>query len=1087
MKKWIKYILLFILLLYKDVSALTINEIKNRTDCPNGQYGVGSALVDGSLTNISCYLDYNTAKTNMKNDDQVIIYYVSGATKIIDANYAIAKLDRGVNENTNIYTSSSLASAYTYMNNYSSYGGVDGAFSGYDHNYKSAKITISAYTGYVNEASHKLVPLNWVKSTNIYYVTQDIKHCFTTDIEKNISISPTCYNLGPKPPMLVEGTYYSYDGRYFYNNRQTMLNDYRNNTNVNAYNANNPYYNYYMWLPFHSKSRYSANDLDNYIRNTLNYIGKTYGFYNQANYSMFYGEGATFYESQEYYGINMLATFGIARNESTTGRSDYAINRNNIFGHNAPDANPDLATYYLNIRESIYNHAQSWMTYWYAEPTRWVWYGSMIGNKSRGANVKYASDPYWGEKAAAYYYDVDKSLGMLDYNYYQIGITNTSSEIFPKEQPNPNSPNIYSGYKYNISEAVVLIIDEIMGTDGKLWYKIMSDVNQNANRVYIQTDNLTSKYNWDYNYAYVPAEYFKKINNKENYTSHLSIYNYNYPEITYTTYHVNRELKPKLGNIKQTTTLYYSSLLDNSKNMTIPAHSKVIVHEAASVEGKIISYLITYEYSKTQKEWVNANDVEIIDNAIVGKTTLSLAGDTQNIRLEPSTSSSIIGSLPSASYVGVIADGIYGGLSWAKIYYNNGVTGWIVTNYDGCFLSYDAAALKNNFPVINASDKVYLINSIIDYKKEVTAIDIEDGDITSHIEIISNNVNPSVVGVYQVTYKVVDSNNNTTTKTINITISDYIEKEALTSFQSFTYKSGDIYEVSGLIVVSGMNNNSEDIKQTFILRNMDTKEDYRFPLTNWKENYPFEFSNVGDDKPYDYSKGWFKSDVDLSSNSLPQGDYIAYVEITNGVYKASRVFHNLSYKPMTKRQTLQSGRGIYMEMNYFERSIPLNVSIRDNGLISDNPPINYDIMFNFFNKLEFVDEKLYIRGTSHNVGIDYNVNNEVVRTLILENNTTYERFTYDIGSISTGDYVVTLRATDGLDKTRVWYDANIDIKDLPKGTYTIYIKTQVGSFSDYGPLTDLSYRTFNSKMINDKNYIFQRIDSKRFRIELVIN
>ena len=45
-----------------------------------------------------------------------------------------------------------------------------------------------------------------------------------------------------------------------------------------------------------------------------------------------------------------------------------------------------------------------------------------------GANVKYASDPFWGEKAASYAFTVDKYLSgnninsLNDYNYNQLGI-----------------------------------------------------------------------------------------------------------------------------------------------------------------------------------------------------------------------------------------------------------------------------------------------------------------------------------------------------------------------------------------------------------------------------------------------------------------------------------------------------------------------------------------------------------------------------------------------------------------------------------------------------------------------------------------
>ena len=34
----------------------------------------------------------------------------------------------------------------------------------------------------------------------------------------------------------------------------------------------------------------------------------------------------------------------------------------------------------------------------YSDPEDWRYFGGYLGNKGSGANVKYASDPFWGEK-----------------------------------------------------------------------------------------------------------------------------------------------------------------------------------------------------------------------------------------------------------------------------------------------------------------------------------------------------------------------------------------------------------------------------------------------------------------------------------------------------------------------------------------------------------------------------------------------------------------------------------------------------------------------------------------------------------------
>ena len=48
-----------------------------------------------------------------------------------------------------------------------------------------------------------------------------------------------------------------------------MIDDYKNNNYNNAVNKNVPYYNYYQYLPNHSKTNYSAANINKYIRDEL--------------------------------------------------------------------------------------------------------------------------------------------------------------------------------------------------------------------------------------------------------------------------------------------------------------------------------------------------------------------------------------------------------------------------------------------------------------------------------------------------------------------------------------------------------------------------------------------------------------------------------------------------------------------------------------------------------------------------------------------------------------------------------------------------------------------------------------------------
>ncbi|MBC2205769.1 immunoglobulin-like domain-containing protein [Listeria booriae] len=78
--------------------------------------------------------------------------------------------------------------------------------------------------------------------------------------------------------------------------------------------------------------------------------------------------------------------------------------------------------------------------------------------------------------------------------------------------------------------------------------------------------------------------------------------------------------------------------------------------------------------------------------------------------------------------------------------------------------------LSNEAPVIHGQDVTFKAGKAFDPMAGVTASDTEDGDITSAIEITANDVDPTVAGVYHVTYSVTDSDGNTTEATYTVTV-----------------------------------------------------------------------------------------------------------------------------------------------------------------------------------------------------------------------------------------------------------------------------------------------------------------------------
>ena len=76
----------------------------------------------------------------------------------------------------------------------------------------------------------------------------------------------------------------------------------------------------------------------------------------------------------------------------------------------------------------------------------------------------------------------------------------------------------------------------------------------------------------------------------------------------------------------------------------------------------------------------------------------------------------------------------------------------------------------NAAPVITATDKIIEVGDTFDPMADVTATDAEDGDLTDKIEILKNDVNVNEPGIYDVTYKVTDSEGASYTTTIKVTV-----------------------------------------------------------------------------------------------------------------------------------------------------------------------------------------------------------------------------------------------------------------------------------------------------------------------------
>lgn len=287
--------------------------------------------------------------------------------------------------------------------------GADAAYLGMTSDGK-IRFMLSGVTGTVSASDVQLVDYSSVADHVSYYTVSSGKliHYISQDLEK----APTsAVNNGTAPSYLSEGVkYYSYDGHYFYTDYSVMLTDYQSGADgASAVNAGSPFSNYFQFLDMNLSTGYSGDELDSILNAAMANAGV-----DQAA-SKLTGTGNSFVKYQNTYSVNALLSLGIAINESAWGTSSICLTKNNIFGLNAVDSSPDDAYAFLSIDGCIREFMDYQMANAYLKDGQWSNHGEYLGNKGGGINVSYASDPYWGEKAAAHAWNLDTLGGGRDY------------------------------------------------------------------------------------------------------------------------------------------------------------------------------------------------------------------------------------------------------------------------------------------------------------------------------------------------------------------------------------------------------------------------------------------------------------------------------------------------------------------------------------------------------------------------------------------------------------------------------------------------------------------------------------------------
>jgi beta-N-acetylglucosaminidase len=533
MTKWIRLSLVLILLVVQvQSSPLVVNAFE--LACAPNQYSVDRITAVDQFTNLACFNENQFAEALARMNSEaasapnVVVRHTESPSpmKIVAADRAMAysQNDTYLRLSTiNVFANKELTARYTYINqsNPLYYYGTHIKTKANTDIIKpsdlSAHIEVNAANGYIDLVGLDIIPLIYVENRWLInyqtrlldeirnhrifpnlttYTVSDVTSTTRTglvtvrqlSIRIDNALTASTNHHGFAPEWLPVGTYYSPNGIEFYTDI-----DLKNPVMVNG--SVGRYYNYYQFLNLRSKTNYTGSELDAY-----------FDFYFSVNRldpdsSVMREAGQVFIDAQNTYGMNALMIYAMGIHESAYGRSNFAVNRNNLFGYNAFDSSPGSASFYPSVKAAVDQHMGLNLRYYLdannlnATLGTSLFYGSHIGTKGAGIGTRYASDPFWSIKIAGFAFRIDRYLGFKDINHYQIGILNRSVSNFAFSSANLSTP-IYSIDARAQNYPII-----INGFVGAAYMSQSTNPINNGTLITSSTNGLVP-YNWEESFVY---------------------------------------------------------------------------------------------------------------------------------------------------------------------------------------------------------------------------------------------------------------------------------------------------------------------------------------------------------------------------------------------------------------------------------------------------------------------------------------------------------------------------------------------------------------------------------------------------------
>ena len=529
MRKWLNRILICAIgVCLLPFSSMHVQAKEKYADyytmlCSGNQYEVDTVNDYGYFDMKGCYATFAEAKTVMNSygDDAVVRHAESySPSKIIAMKRGVAYSFPNRAGGVTLTIQGMGNSASTYMSAYRQLDYWD-TTAYYGDGTGDVYVTVTGFDGIVNLRDVDLIPQKYIRNNlplyqggndntsehsapfyarprRAYYTVRqngnyrDLIFVGYSSYAEGGAVPRTVAEIavGPAASWMTTGaTYYSYDDIRYY-------------SDPNYINLTGTYYNYYMFLPLRSKSNITADKYNGFL------ASKGYG-----TNSVLWDSGQYFIDAQNTYGVNAVMIFAQACLEAAYGTSYFAKQRYNLFGWNAVDSDPNRASYYSSVAQSINEQMGIQLRNGYlSSRNTFSYYGGFFGNKGSGLSVKYASTPYYGISIAAIAYSFDKYASgndgyLIDYGSTTIGrITGENTNIYLSPTSNTilYNSSYASGYnKYHF----VSILGETSG-----YYKIQSTNHVvNGQSMYTAGNSSLVAYDWNASVGYVNSTYVNLI------------------------------------------------------------------------------------------------------------------------------------------------------------------------------------------------------------------------------------------------------------------------------------------------------------------------------------------------------------------------------------------------------------------------------------------------------------------------------------------------------------------------------------------------------------------------------------------------